>query len=224
MSYYIRKADVLGKENRTRVALEAGRIEIRSRLSDLGLGDNLMLKAIHPGDPSRLKNVLTKALRGEDINLMVIEGSHSAGGKLGLNEKTLDGLYFKVFTKWWNSTIGEATKSFVKEISLTIGDTGCYFFAYCYKTFIAEGEEIDIAIIELSPNDYGAKRLEQLTRQVLEYPSAPALLYMNLVGRLGLDPVHKKIMNPRCENFESFEQTELARHYGITSFSLKEIL
>ena len=90
-----------------------------------------MSRAIQPGNSTRLKNVLKKALRGENINMLGIGGSRSAGGKLGLNENSLDGLYYKVFAKWWNDTFRSVTKSFVKEIPLAIGATGSYFF-FCF--------------------------------------------------------------------------------------------
>ena len=211
------------------ISRNISRLEMLQRAQDeehspiSGFDDDLMLRAIQVGNLTRLKNVLKKALRGEDINLLVIGGSNSAGGKLGPDEKSFDGLYFKVFAKWWNTTFGKATKSFVKEIQLTIGATGSPFFAFCYETFITEGEKIDIVLIEISVNDYGfktAKHLEQLTRQVLKYPSEPAILYINLVGGLGFK---NKPRNPTCRNLETFGQTELARHYQITSFSLKEI-
>ena len=193
----------------------------------IGFDDDLVSRAIQAANLTRLKNVFKKALRGEDINLLIIGGSHSAGGKLGLDENSLDGLYFKVFAKWWNNTFGKAVKSFVKEIQLSIGGTGSPFFAFCYQTFIGEGEKIDIVLIEISANDIKyetSKHLEQLTRLLLTYPSAPALLYINLIGGLGVGPNNTdKPMNPTCRNLETYGQTELARHYEITSFSLKEI-
>ena len=197
------------------------------QLSDLKLNSDLMSSAIQPGDPNQLKNVLLKALRGEDINLVIIGGSNSAGGKLGLDEGSLDGLFFKVFTNWWNYTFGKAINAFVKVYEVTIGGTGSYVFAYCYRTFLPKQEKIDIVLIEGSIN-YNtrskAESLEQLTRQVLTEPSAPAVLYINLVSGLGHDPKTKKVFNPSCINLENFGQTELARHYAVTSFSLKEVL
>jgi len=89
---------------------------------------------------------------------------------------------------------------------------------------IAEGKKLDIVSIEISANDCRfrtAKHLEQLTRQLLTYPSAPQLLYINLVANLGYQ---SEPFNPTCRNLETFGQTELAHHYEITSFSLKEIL
>ena len=208
------------------LVLEENEINIESQFSNLRFDDDLMSRAIQARNPTRLKKVLKKALRGEDINLLVIGGSHSAGGKLGIDENGLDGLYFKVFTKWWNNTFGRATKSFVREIQLAIGATGSPFFAFCFKTFIAEGEKIDLVLIEISANDRGietAEPLEQFTRQVLMYPSAPALLYINVVNDLGFDSNTGKFKNPLCINLETFGQTRVARHYDITSFSLREI-
>lgn len=188
-----------------------------TRFCDLYVDDELMSKAIQPGNSARLKNVLRKALRGEDIKLAVLGGSNSAGGYLGEDEKSLDGLYFRVFTGWWNKTIAKATKAFVKGLQLSIGATGSYFYSYCYTTFIAESK-IDIMLIEVSVNDKNKiKPLEQLTRQILTSPSAPAVLYINLVSRLNTG-------NPSCVNLESFGQAQLARHYEITSLSLREIL
>ena len=198
------------------------------QLSDLKLTDDLMSNAVQPGDPTRLKNVLLKALRGHDINLVVIGGSNSAGGKLGVDEGSLDGLFFKVFTDWWNDTFGRVMKTLVKEYKVTIGGTDSYVFAYCYRTFLPKEKEFDIVLIEGSVNGVNteskAESLEQLTRQVLAEPSLPAVLYINLVRGLGNDPKTKKVVNPSCTNMETFGQTELARHYGITSFSLKEVL
>ena len=198
-----------------------------NKLSDLRLNNNLMSRAIQLGDPIRFRNVLVKALKGEQINLIVIGGSNSAGGKLGEDEGNLDGIFFKVFSDWWNNTFGKVTKAFIKEFKVAIGGTGSYFYAYCYKTFIPRHTKLDIVLIEASIN-YNtrskAESLEQLTRQVLQEPSAPAVLYINLVSGVGPDPTTGKIFNPSCTNLENFGQTELARHYKITSFSLKEVL
>lgn len=101
----------------------------------IGFDDDFMSRAIQVGNRARLKNVLKKALRGEYINLLVIGGSNSAGGQLGLDENSFDGLYFKVFVKWWNNVFNKTIKSLVKETHLTIGATGSRFFAFCYETF-----------------------------------------------------------------------------------------
>ena len=211
----------LGTQNKTLDEVQAAldcAINLRSRFTGLNVNNDSISNAIYKGNPVRLKNVLRKALKGEDIRLVVLGGSNSAGGFLGADEKSLDGLYFKVFTSWWNKTIGRVTKAFVKEIQLAIGATGSYFYAYCYKTFISEDEKIDIVLIEVSVNDgTNVKPLEQFTRQLLAHPSAPAVLYINLVRNVG--PI-----NPSCQNLESFGQDDLARHYEITSLRLREML
>ena len=200
---------------------------IRSNFSNITLDEVLLSRSIQDGNSDRLRHVLKKALRGENINMLVIGGSHSAGGKLGLDENSLDGLYYKVFAKWWNDTFGNVTKSFLKVIPLPIGGTESYFFAFCYKTFIPEGENIDIVLIETSANDQRlgtVKPLEHLTRQVLTYISAPVVLYINVVHDFGVNPVTKTVQNPSCNSLEDFGQKELAGHYGITLISLREII
>ena len=71
----------------------------------------------------------------------------------------------------------------MKEIQLAIGATGSYFYSYCYQTFLAAREKIDIVRIEVCVNDLNKSMpLEQLTRQVLTHPSTPAVLFINLVS------------------------------------------
>lgn len=96
---------------------------------------------------------MKKVLRGEDIIVLVIGGFNSVGGKLGFDENSFDGIYFKVFVKWWNSIFGKVIKFFVKEIYLIIGVIGSFFFVFCYKIFIVDGEKIDIVLVELLVND-----------------------------------------------------------------------
>ena len=183
--------------------------------------DKLLSKAIKTGNSVRMKNILRKALRGEDIKLVVLGGSNSAGGCLGLeicaDEKSLDGLYFRVFINWWNNYIGGITKAVMKEIQLAIGATGSYFYSYCYQTFLGAREKIDIVLIEVSVNDLNKSTpLEQLTRQVLTHPSTPAVLFINLLS-------YERNNRLICTNLECFGQTKLARYYNITSLSLREL-
>ena len=200
---------------------------LRDNFSIITPDKTLVSRSIQAGNSDRFRHVLMKALRGENISMLVIGGSHSAGGKLGLDENSLDGLYFKVFQKWWNETFGSFAKSFLNVTALTIGGTGSSFYAFCYRTFVPEGTSFDIMLIEMSANDKGratAKPLEQLTRQALSYPSAPVVFYINVVHDFGVHYYTKKVENPSCVTLEDFNQTELARHYDITSFNLREII
>lgn len=45
----------------------------------------------------------------------MIGGLNSVGGKLGVDEGSLDGLFYKVFMNWWNNIIGRVIKVFMKE-------------------------------------------------------------------------------------------------------------
>ena len=200
---------------------------LRDNFSIITPDKTLVSRSIQAGNSDRFRHVLMKALRGENISMLVIGGSHSAGGKLGLDENSLDGLYFKVFQKWWNETFGSFAKSFLNVTALTIGGTGSSFYAFCYRTFVPEGTSFDIMLIEMSANDKGratAKPLEQLTRQALAYPSAPVVFYINVVHDFGVHYYTNKVENPSCVTLEDFGQTELARHYDITSFNLREII
>ena len=201
--------------------------KLPNKFSIITSDKTLLSRSIQAGNSDRFRHVLMKALRGENISMLVIGGSHSAGGKLGLDENSLDGLYFKVFQKWWNETFGSFAKSFLNVTALTIGDTDSYFFAFCGITFIPEGARFDFVLIELSSNDIAletAKPLEQLTRQALAYSSAPVIFYINVVRDFGVNPYTKKVENPSCVTLEDFGQKELARHYDITSFNLREII
>ena len=201
--------------------------KLPNKFSIITSDKTLLSRSIQAGNSDRFRHVLMKALRGENISVLVIGGSHSAGGKLGLDENSLDGLYFKVFQKWWNETFGSFAKSFLNVTALTIGDTDSYFFAFCCITFIPEGARFDFVLIELSSNDIAletAKPLEQLTRQALVYSSAPVIFYINVVRDFGVNPYTKKVENPSCVTLEDFGQKELARHYDITSFNLREII
>ena len=201
--------------------------KLPNKFSIITSDKTLLSRSIQAGNSDRFRHVLMKALRGENISMLVIGGSHSAGGKLGLDENSLDGLYFKVFQKWWNETFGSFAKSFLNVTALTIGDTDSYFFAFCCITFIPEGARFDFVLIELSSNDIAletAKPLEQLTRQALAYSSAPVIFYINVVRDFGVNPYTKKVENPSCVTLEDFGQKELARHYDITSFNLREII
>ena len=181
--------------------------------------DKLMSNAIKAGNTGRMKKVLKKALGGENIKLVVLGGSNSAGGYFGGDEKSLEGLYFRVFIDWWNLSIGGITKALMKEVQLAIGASGSYFYSYCYQTFLAAREKIDIVLIEVSVNDDNKIiPLEQLTRQVLTHPSMPAVLFINLVRYKG------SRNDSLCENLECFGQNKLARYYNITSLSLRELL
>ncbi|XP_022784225.1 uncharacterized protein LOC111324832 [Stylophora pistillata] len=173
----------------------------------------------------RLRNVMGKVLLGQDIGLIVMGGSTSAGGGLINDFSNLKGVYYRVFVDWWQKAIQPFTGSRVKLRNLAVGGTSSDFFYYCYKTLMRPEDNSDIIFLELSINDYlqfkdskkpSASSLEKLTRQLLEEKSSPAVVYVNFT------PGSNNI--PICDNLENHGQTMLAWHYGITSFSMRESL
>jgi len=50
---------------------------------------------------NRLKNVILRALNGDDVNVPIMGGSISAGGGLTLDKEDLRGIYYRVFSDWW---------------------------------------------------------------------------------------------------------------------------
>ena len=197
-------------------------------LNDLGVTKALLLKGIHRQTSPRLTHVIQKALAGESIKVAVIGGSNSAGG--GIRHK--EDVFYRVFVSWWNRVIKPKTGSIMKLSVLALGGTGSDYFSLYLHNYINSGaaSSPDIVIVELSVNDYGtrygaaAKPLEQLTRLLLTLPSRPAVFFVNLVENIWKDDVTHVILNPLCHNMEDLGQSAIAQHYGITSFSWRDVV
>ena len=174
----------------------------------------------------RVTTLMNKVLRGEPVKITVIGGSNSAGGGISDHER----LFHQLFSQWWNHVILPHTGSKLTVENLSLGGTGSDFFTFCLQNFISNNEEPDIVIIELSVNDYGylhgatARPMELLTRRVLSLSSFPLVLYVSLVDLVKKGASLSSIKNPRCHNLEDLGQRELARHYGITLLSWRDIL
>ena len=177
------------------------------------------------GDPERLENVLRRALGGRTLRLAVIGGSNSAGGGIEKDESSLDGLYYNVFARWWGENIEKKTGAGLRRQILAIGGTGSYFFAFCHKNFIQKSPDIVLVEQSVNFNTVGkAEPLEQLTRRLLDGPSKPAVIFIDLFSGMGTNPDTGRIGNPKCTNLEDYGQTEIERHYRITSISLRDMI
>lgn len=174
---------------------------------------------------SRLQNVMTKVLLGQNIGVTVMGGSISAGGGIINDYSDLRGVYYRVFIDWWQKAVQPFTGSNIRLCNLAVGGTGSNFFSFCYKTLMKPEDNMDIVFLEFSVNDYllfkdshfpTAFSLEELTRELLSEQSSPAVLFVNFI----------KAENfvPECNNLENHGQTMLAWHYGITSLSMRESL
>ena len=196
-------------------------------LAALGLNSTMLRNGlVNAGSIDRLKNVMVRALKGDDITLSVVGGSISAGGGLYKDEGNIGGLYYKGVVDWWNKVITPLTGSEMKVNNIAIGSIGTDYFSYCLRSHISN--ESDIIIWELSGNDYnrylktptkGAKPLERLTRMALQIPSDPAILFVNFFK--GVD--YKKTRK-NCPNFEDQGEDIIAHYYKIPSLSWRAMV
>ena len=170
-----------------------------------------------------LKNVIRRSLQGENIDTVIMGGSISAGGGLNYDREDLRGIYYRVFADWWQKAIEPFTGSSVKLHNLAVGGTGSNFFAFCYRTLLNPGTDIDLAFLDFTVNDYvqfsGSKfptalPLEQLIREVLSEKKSLPIFFIDFVRGVS--------KSPTCNNLENHGQTLLAENYGITSITLRK--
>lgn len=196
-------------------------------LEDMSLSSELYNNQIveRQTTKSRLQNVMTRVLLGQNIGVAVMGGSISAGGGLISDYSDLKGIYYRVFIDWWQKAVKPFTESSIRLRNLAVGGTGSNFFSFCYKTLMKSEDNMDIVFLEFSVNDYmlfkdshfpRAFSLEELTRELLSEERLPAIMFVNFI----------KAENfvPECNNLENHGQTMLAWHYGITSLSMRESL
>lgn len=174
---------------------------------------------------NRLRDVILRSLNGEDVNVAIMGGSISAGGGLTFDNEDLRGVYYRVFSDWWQNTVEPITGSVLNLHNLAIGGTGSNFFAFCYDALLKPNTKMNLALLDFTVNDYIQFKysrfpmtlsLEQLTREILSERTSPAVMYVNFVqGELQI---------PVCNNLENHGQTMLAVNYGITTVSLRNFL
>ncbi|CAB4023013.1 Hypothetical predicted protein [Paramuricea clavata] len=186
-----------------------------SSMKDIRVHENKLHEVIQNPWNQRLQHKLYKVLRGEDVYLDVFGGSNTVGAGPKKDEGDIEGRFSKVITHWWNKTITPITGSNLKLREIAMGGTSSEFFQFCFGSYIHE--KLDLVFIEMAVNDMrelpsNANRslpLEQLTRQLLAYPTEPALVYINLFEGL--------YCNEGCTNIEDYGQNLLTDTYNITS-------
>ena len=186
-----------------------------SSMEDIRIHEDKLQTAIDKQSNERLTHKLYKVLRGEDVFLDVFGGSNTVGSGLKKDEGDVEGRYTGVITHWWNKTITPITGSHLKLRQIALGGTSSEFFQFCFVSYIHK--ILDLVFIEMSVNDnrklpFNTNKslpLEQLTRQLLMYPTEPALIYINLFKGV--------FCNKRCTNLEDYGQDILTDTYNITS-------
>ena len=190
----------------------------------LGLSSDSLEKTLLPETSGRLETKLQKTLQGYRLKMAVIGGSHTAGGGI----EHINHAYQNLLADWYNKIVKPNTGSSLENILIAIGGTGSDFFGFCLANFVPN--DVDIVLVELSTNDDGTKYgsavapMEKLTRRILNLPSAPAIIYIQIVGNLGVNKYAGKILNPQCKNLEDYGQNELVKHYGIAGIRWREIV
>ena len=189
-------------------------------MADLGIHEALLHDVVKNKWNTRLGHKLFKVFKGENIHLAVIGGSNTAGGGILQDEGRTDGLFFRVILDWWQKTITPLTGSHLKTRQIAMGGTSSDFFQFCHRSFVQE--DVDLILLEMSVNDlhelpYNTNLslpIEQLTRQLLEYPTEPALLYVNLLSG--------RSYYQGCSNLEDYGQRLLSKMYEITTLSWRD--
>ena len=189
-------------------------------MADLGIHEALLHDVVKNKWNTRLEHKLFKVFKGENIHMAVIGGSNTAGGGILQDEGRTDGLFFRVILDWWQKTITPLTGSHLKTRQIAMGGTSSDFFQFCHRSFVQE--DVDLILLEMSVNDlhelpYNTNLslpIEQLTRQLLEYPTEPALLYVNLLSG--------RSYYQGCSNLEDYGQRLLSKMYEITTLSWRD--
>lgn len=197
-------------------------------LDEMGISPSMLRSGIaNLGSPKRLKRVFKRALAGDDIHVLVVGGSISAGGGIEKDHGNVEGVYHKALSDWWNNTVTSITASKLKIDAIAIGGTDSEYFSYCVKNYMRTLP--DIVIWELAANDYQrykgrsfapAKPLEQLTRIILSLPSHPALILANFFR----GNYYRTAVGQDCPDSEDEGGITIAQYYKLTSLSWRNVI
>ena len=200
--------------------------DLYNTASQLGANRNLVQRSFsHLGDEIRLKQLLVRAMQGENVELIVIGGSISRGAPFAENGQGFR-IYFNAVRHWWNHVIAPITGSNMHATSISIGGVGTDYFSYCLNAHAHEDESAKLFLWELAANDRGryddkpfppGKPLEQLTRNIIHRKSRSPLLFVNFFRGHDYQEGH-------CANYEDEGGLTVANHYRITSISWRNFV
>jgi hypothetical protein len=197
-----------------------------SSLRDLHLDKNNFWSVIKHENNERLQKTTEKVLQGKPVNVVVYGGSNTAGGGLQEDEKSIKGRFPIILQSWWDSVITPATGSRLNIKIIGIGGTSSSYYQFCYKVYL-DHNNIDLVILDSSVNDGVALRfknstninqslpLEQFTRQLLNDPNNPAVMFVNFFLTIKT--------RRGCFNLINLGQSLVSNHYNITTFDLRNL-
>lgn len=136
---------------------------------------------VSSGDSARLEQVLAKARRGQPLTIGVIGGSITAGA--GASSPAT--CYGRLIGDWWQAKFPKCKITFV---NAGIGATGSNYGALRAKRDLLS-QNPDFVVVEFAVNDSDdkacAETLEGLLRQVLSWPTRPAVVLLFTMQRNG---------------------------------------
>ena len=158
---------------------------------DLGVTDEMLQKAIFSeGNRARLKAVMEKADRGEEITIGFLGGSITDGSNVPTGKS-----YASLVNQWWLNTF---PKTNIKYVNAGIGSTGSIIGVHrADKDLLSHNP--DFVILEYAVNDgtdtETKEAYESLVRKILNAPSHPALvlLFMCTSGGGGAQDTHAEV-------------------------------
>lgn len=132
---------------------------------------------MHEVDITRLQNCMKRAENGEELTIGFLGGSITQGSVATTPEKTYA---YNVFT-WWKKTFPNAKFNYVNG---GIGGTTSHYGVSRAVTDLLMYQP-DFVVMDFSVNDeaneFFQETYEGVTRKILSWPSAPALILLNNV-------------------------------------------
>ncbi|XP_070536078.1 uncharacterized protein [Ptychodera flava] len=123
-----------------------------------------------------------------------------------------------IYPKVLQTSLQRILSERVDVLNAAIGATDSQYFAYCLKNHL-NVNQLDLILWEFAVNDYlkgvSPSAQEEITRELLEVPARPQLLYVNFL-------YGTQISQGSCDNSEDVGGRELSFHYNVPSVSLKE--
>jgi lysophospholipase L1-like esterase len=156
------------------------------------------------GDTTRLERVLTKARAGEPVTIGVIGGSITGGASASSEENR----WGNRVAQWWRETFPGSEIAFV---NAGIGATGSDMAAHRAQRDLLRHNP-DFVVVEFAVNDginaHPAETLEGLVRQILSWPTQPAVMQLFT-------------MNNQGQNTQDAHE-RVGRHYGLPMVSFRD--
>jgi len=137
---------------------------------------------INPYDTTRIFHAMDRARNGEDITIVTIGGSITAGSAAS----TIDNRWTNIMTEWWESTFPEST---VILKNMGIGGTGSDIGTHRMQEDVLDFDPdfivVEFAVNDDSPNVQSEKMMEGLIRQALQDENLPGVMMLLLMQQSG---------------------------------------